>query len=273
MLRLRKLFGQTKCSVIGMIHVGALPGTPGYAGSVQSLVERACQDAEIYKDSNIDAVLLENMHDVPYVQPRDMGPEITAVMARICTQVREMLPSHVKCGVQVLAGGNKQALAIALAADLQFIRAEGFVFSHMADEGFTDACAGPLLRYRTNIRADNILVFTDIKKKHSAHAITADISLQETAKAAEFFLSDGVIVTGVATGDPVDEHHFQEVQQCTQLPVLIGSGVTTGNVDRYMDADAVIVGTHFKDNQRWQNSVNHSQVLRFMDKIHKLRNS
>jgi predicted TIM-barrel enzyme len=67
---------------------------------------------------------------------------------------------------QVLAGGNKEALSVALAAGLQFIRAEGFVFSHVADEGFTDAMAGSLLRYRTNIRADSILIFTDIKKKH-----------------------------------------------------------------------------------------------------------
>jgi len=29
------------------------------------------------------------------------------------------------------------------------------------------------------------------------HAITADIDIAETAKAAEFFLVDGVIVTGV----------------------------------------------------------------------------
>jgi hypothetical protein len=34
-----------------------------------------------------------------------------------------------------LAAANKAALAVALAADLQFIRAEGFVFSHVADEG------------------------------------------------------------------------------------------------------------------------------------------
>jgi hypothetical protein len=67
---------------------------------------------------------------------------------------------------KVLAGGNKEALSVAQASGLQFIRAEGFVFSHVADEGFTDATAGPLLRYRASIRADNILIFTDIKKKH-----------------------------------------------------------------------------------------------------------
>jgi len=55
---------------------------------------------------------------------------------------------------------------VAQAAGADFIRAEGFVFSHVADEGWIDACAGELLRYRCNIRADDILIFTDVKKKH-----------------------------------------------------------------------------------------------------------
>ena len=47
----------------------------------------------------------------------------------------------------MLAGGNREAVAVAQAARLQFVRAEGFVFSHVADEGWLDGCAGPLLRY------------------------------------------------------------------------------------------------------------------------------
>jgi len=36
----------------------------------------------------------------------------------------------------------------------------------------------------------------------SSHAITKDVNLIEMAKAAEFFLSDGIIVTGTITGEP-----------------------------------------------------------------------
>lgn len=46
------------------------------------------------------------------------------------------------------------------------MRAEGFVFGHVADEGFMQSCAAELLRYRRIIDAEHILVFTDIKKKH-----------------------------------------------------------------------------------------------------------
>jgi len=49
-----------------------------------------------------------------------------------------------------------------------------------------------LLRYRRAIGGDHIRVFADVKKKHSAHAITADLDIAETAKAAEFFVVDGV---------------------------------------------------------------------------------
>lgn len=63
-------------------------------------------------------------------------------------------------------GGNKEALAVALSSGGQFIRAEGFVFAHVADEGWMDGCAGELLRYRRAVGAGDILVFTDVKKKH-----------------------------------------------------------------------------------------------------------
>lgn len=68
--------------------------------------------------------------------------------------------------LQILAGANHEAIGTALAANLQFIRCEGFVFSHIADEGFMDGCAGELLRYRKLIDAQHIQIFTDIKKKH-----------------------------------------------------------------------------------------------------------
>ncbi len=64
------------------------------------------------------------------------------------------------------AGANKEALAVAMASGADFIRVEGFVFSHIGDEGWVDSCAGQLLRYRKTIGAENIMVWTDVKKKH-----------------------------------------------------------------------------------------------------------
>ncbi|UYV81766.1 hypothetical protein LAZ67_20002296 [Cordylochernes scorpioides] len=213
-----------------------------------------------------DGVLVENMHDVPYMAG-DPGPEITASMARICTEIRRVVP-QMPCGIQILAGANQAALAVAHATGLDFIRAEGFVFSHVADEGLMQACAGPLLRYRRAIDAEHVLVLTDIKKKHCSHSLTADISLADTALAAQFFLTDGIIITGMATGDPPQEAHVREVSEsCPHLPVLLGSGVTSDNIHCYPSSHGFIVGSHFKHGGHWAGDLDPNSVESFVSAL------
>ncbi|KAH8406778.1 hypothetical protein KR222_000378 [Zaprionus bogoriensis] len=272
MNRFLKVFGKEKCKVIGMIHVEALPGTPRYAGNWQQIFKKAEQEAKLYNNLRLDGVIIENMHDVPYVQERLLGPETVACMTRVAQIVRDIMPKQTPCGVQVLAGGNKQALAIAKASQLQFIRAEGFAFGHLGDEGYMDACAGELLRYRKHIDAEDVLVFTDIKKKHSSHAITADVSLLETAHAAEFFYTDGIILTGTATGQEASTSDLKELAGKLQVPILIGSGVTIKNVEKYFkEADALIVGSHFKSKGDWRENICDDAVSKFMTRVCQLR--
>ena len=94
----------------------------------------------------------------------------------------------------------------------------------------------------------------------------------ETAHAAEFFLSDGVIVTGVATGTEASLEELQQVKRAVDIPVLVGSGVTQENVDQYLAvADALIVGSYFKYDGHWAKGVEFERVKTFMDKVNKLR--
>ncbi|XP_030372493.1 uncharacterized protein F13E9.13, mitochondrial [Scaptodrosophila lebanonensis] len=274
MNRFLQIFGKQRCKVIGMIHVDALPGTPRYAGNWPQIIEKAIHEAHLYKKHKLDAVLIENMHDVPYLPERQLGPEIVAGMTRLAQAVRGAMPNETPCGVQVLACGNKQALAIAKASELQFIRAEGFVFGHVADEGYTDACAGELLRYRRQIDAENVLIFTDLKKKHSSHAITADVDLLDTAHAAEFFLTDGIVITGTATGSAASPKDLEQLAGKVKVPLLIGSGVTAENIALYFcDAQAVIIGSHFKRNGSWNEDISEQAVEKFMGKICQLRHA
>ncbi len=244
------IFKQDK-NLIGMIHVQALPGTPLNQLSVSDIAQQAVKEAKILAANGIQAIMLENMHDVPYLN-RDIGPEIVAALTRICSDVRQT--TDLPLGLQILAGANQAALSVAQASDFQFIRAEGFVFGHMADEGLLQSDAGELLRFRKQIGANQIQIYTDVKKKHSSHSITDDVSLEDTVEAAEFFLSDGVIVTGTHTGKPVDPQELNRVYQNAQLPVLVGSGVTPEGLHEIIDlADAFIVGSYFKHDGNWMN--------------------
>src|SRR6185503_1168022 len=159
------------------------------------------------------------------------GPEIVSAMTAIGSAVRNVIKDSKPLGVQVLAGANRAALAVAQAINAQFIRAEGFVYAAVADEGLIDeADAGPLLRYRRMINAEHIRIFADVKKKHSSHAITSDLDVSHTAKAAEIFGADGVVITGIATGQAIRINDLGSARVATTLPLIVGSGVTPESV-------------------------------------------
>ena len=252
-----------------MVHVGALPGTPKNCLTIPEIIKVAISDAQKLEQGGVDAIMIENMHDRPYLN-RKVGPEVVAAMTAIATKLRQVV--SLPLGIQILAGANKQALAVAHTAGFDFIRAEGFVFGHLADEGMMNSDAAELLRYRKLIGADNVKIWTDIKKKHSSHAISADISISDMAKAAGFFLADGVIVTGNATGEEASVKDVQAVVEAVRLPVLIGSGITERNiVDYWSYADAFIVGSYFKSDGDWQNAVELERVRSFMSRVKHLQ--
>jgi membrane complex biogenesis BtpA family protein len=245
------IFGVPR-ALIGVVHLQALPGTPRASHDIAQITEIAVNEARLYRDAGFHGLMIENTHDRPYLKA-NVGPEIIAAMSVIGSEIRKAVA--LPLGVQVLAGANHGALAVALACGASFIRVEGFVFAHVADEGLIEASAGTLLRYRRAIKADHIRVFADIKKKHSAHAITADVDLVETAKAAEFFLVDGVIVSGVATGQPTDPREVAAVAGAVSIPTLVGSGVRPENISEFSAADALIVGSSIKHDGVWSNPI------------------
>lgn len=252
------LLGREK-ALVGMVHVGALPGTPRSNRPLAAVTGQAVEEAVVLADGGFDAIILENMHDVPYLR-REVGPEIIASMTRIAQAVRERV--SLPLGIQILAGANRAALAVAHSVGARFIRAEGFVFASVADEGLLDeADAGPLLRYRKAIGANEVAILADVKKKHSAHAITADVDMTETVRAAEFCGADGVIVTGAATAQAVSFEDLRAARSAAQRLVLVGSGVTPDSVGPlFAHADGLIVGSWYKRAGRWNQPADPARV-------------
>ncbi|HEY2962019.1 MAG TPA: BtpA/SgcQ family protein [Pyrinomonadaceae bacterium] len=262
------LFSRAK-PVIGVIHVGALPGTPRSSQTVSELITAAKQEARIYKECGVDGVIIENMHDVPYLRG-EVGPEIVAAMTAIGIEVKSA--SGLPVGIQILAGANVEAMAVAHAADLDFIRAEGYAYAHVADEGFIQSSAAKLLRYRKLIGAMNVQVWADVKKKHAAHAITADVTLGETAETVEFMGADCVIVTGSATGKPPTASDVREAKHHCRLPVFLGSGITENNIaEFYNEADGFIIGSAFKVDGLWSNTIDPSRIDHLLKAIQRVK--
>lgn len=224
-----------------MIAVHALPGSPLYGGSEAAVLKEALSDLEHHMAAGVDVIVLENSHDLPYIKA-PLDPKGVALMTRIAKEIRKRFDGPI--GLQMLEAANLTALEIAHAAKLDFLRVEGYVFAHIGGAGLIEGCAGQVLRKRKALGCEHIRIFGDIKKKHCSHALTGDLDITDVLKQAEFFLIDGVIVTGARTGESPDVRELKRVKKAAHVPVLIGSGMTPQNIASYLPhADGFIVGS------------------------------
>src|SRR4051812_18487524 len=227
-----------------MIAVLPLPGSPLYDGDDQRVIDQALADLDIYKKAGVDSIILENDHDLPYIQP-PLDEKGIHLMTEIGKEARKRFNGPI--GIQMLEAANITSLEIAAEADLDYIRVEAFVFAHVGGSGVINGSGGKILRRRKALKAEHIKVFADVKKKHGSHSLTIDLDIVDEIMQAEFFLVDGVIVTSQFTGLNPDKDDLIKAKQATKLPILIGSGMNINNIVDYLPlADGFIVGSHFR---------------------------
>ncbi len=267
---IQAIFARRK-AVIGVIHLHALPGSPNYDGaSMDALLAHALSEAERYRAGGLDGLIVENHGDIPFSKPADLGPETAACMAVITQAVRTA--TSLPVGVNVLANGAVQALAVAKAAGAAFIRVNQWANAYVANEGFMEGRAAEAARYRAWLHARDVKIFADVHVKHGAHAITADRSIAELARDVEFFDADVAIATGQRTGDSATTEELRTIAAGTSLPVAVGSGVNPDNVGDILSiADAVIVASYLKQDGVWWNEVDPDRVATFMQAVAKAR--
>ena len=263
---IRDLFGRDKV-VIGVVHCPALPGSPGHRGGpIEDIYERALIDAEAYVAGGAHGLIIENHGDIPFLKPADIGPETAAHMAVITDRVRRAC--GVPLGINVLANAAIPAIAIARAGGAGFIRVNQWVNAYVANEGLIEGEAAKALRYRAAVRAEDVKIFADTHVKHGAHAIVADRTITELTRDVAFFHADAVIATGQRTGDTATMEEIETIRSATDLPVLVGSGVTKDNVAAILACtDGVIVASSLKHDGVWWNKVDIHRVKAFMRAI------
>ncbi|MGI8421572.1 MAG: BtpA/SgcQ family protein [Gaiellaceae bacterium] len=258
---LEEIFGRPRV-LIGTVHSLALPGSPQYRGqSLEEVYDFAVREAVAFQEGGLHGVLVENSWDLPFSKPEDLGFETAAAMGVLADRVGRAVDLPV--GVNVLANGVACSIAVAQAAGGRFVRANQWVNAYIANEGFIEGPAASASRYRSSLRAEGIRVFADVHVKHGSHAIVADRPVAEQARDAEFFDADVLIATGQRTGGETEVEEITGIRAGTQLPVIIGSGVTAENAPKLLAvADGAIVASSLKEDGVWWNPVSLERVRR-----------
>ncbi len=242
----------TAPQLIGMVHLGPLPGAPGFAGDFEAVLERSVADALALADAGFDALMIENYGDVPFFADR-VPPITTAAVARAVATVRAAVSQPL--GVNVLRNDGLAALSIAATCGAQFIRVNVLSGAMYTDQGLVSGRAAEIARARA-AWAPEIEILADVFVKHAAPP--PGLTLEEAA--ADTYhrgLADALVVSGPATGRAPDQKTIAKVRRAVpDAPLLIGSGATSRNVGRLLEAaDGVIVGTDVKTKGRVENPV------------------
>jgi len=263
-----EFFGGKKKAVIGMIHIGALPGTPLYdeKGGMKALTDGAAADLEALQGGGIDAVMFGNENDRPYSLKAPTAS--VAAMSAVVTQLKPSI--RVPFGVNYL-WDPVASVAIAAATGAYFAR-EIFTGVYASDMGlWVPDCAGAV-KARRDLGVRELKLLFNINAEFAAPLDTRPLALR--ARSAVFSsLADAILVSGPITGQPAQQSDLNAVCAAVkEVPVFANTGVNIDNVADVLNvADGCVVGTHFKvDGHTW-NAVDPARVKRFMEKVESLR--
>jgi membrane complex biogenesis BtpA family protein len=258
--RFRQVFGAAK-PVIGMVHFGALPGSPLYdpEAGLEGLVEGIAKDLRALQAAGFDAVMFGNENDRPYEFAVD--PASTATMAYAIGRLRQEIT--VPFGVNVLWDA-KSSIALAAATGAAFVR-EIMTGTYASDMGPWTPNAGAAMRYRDRLHRRDLALLYNISAEF---AFSLDQrSLPDRARSAVFSsIPDAILVSGAITGEAASLSDLEAVKKAlSDTPVLANTGVKHATVaDVLRLADGCIVGSSLKvDGNTW-NPVDPERAAEFM---------
>ena len=244
----KRVFGDGK-PVIGMVHLGALPGSPLYdrERGLDGVVSAAAKDLAALQAAGFDAVLFGNENDRPYEFEVDRAS--TATMAYVIGQLRSKIA--VPFGVNML-WDPMSTIALAAATGADFIR-EIFTGTYASDMGPWTPNAGKAMRYRNRLGRGDLAMLYNVSAEF-AYSLD-ERPLPDRARSASFSsIPDAVLVSGQITGEAAAISDLEAVKAVLpDTPVLANTRVkheTVANVLKV--ADGCIVGSSLKvDGNTW----------------------
>lgn len=264
---LQDMFGVDK-PVIGMCHLRALPGDPGYDGAagMRAVVEDAAANLDALQAGGADGVMFSNEFSLPYLTQVETAT--VAAMSRVIAELYD----HIKVpfGVNVL-WDPYASLDLAAAVDALFVR-EIFTGVYASDFGLWDTNCGAVVRHQHSIGAQRVRLLFNIVPEAAAYLARRDVV--SIARSTVFNAHpDALCVSGLTAGEETSAETLQAVKQAMpDLPVVANTGVRLSNVAEQLDiADAAIIGTAFKRAGVFENPVDADRVRSLMDKVKALR--
>lgn len=264
---LKQVIGTEK-AIIAMCHFQPLPGDPYYdtEKGVAYALETARRDLAALQNGGVDAIMFSNEFSLPYLTrvPTVTAASMAYIIGRLWGEIR------VPFGVNALWDAEA-SLDLAAATGAKFVR-EIFTGVYASDFGIWDTNVGKTIRHKKNIGADGVKLLFNIVPEAAKYL--ADRDLESIAKTTVFNnRPDALCVSGITAGAATDTQMLKRVKDAVpNTVVLANTGVRYENVEQQLSiADGAVVGTTFKVDGVFENTVDEGRVKKFMDKVKSFR--
>ncbi len=264
---IKKTFGTYK-PIIAMCHLQAMPGDPYYNKNdgMDWVVEMARKDLHALQDGGVDAVMFSNEFSLPYLTKVPTGT--TAAMARVIGELRNEI--KIPYGVNVL-WDPIASIDLAAAVGASFIR-EIMTGVYASDFGLWDTNVGETVRHKSTMSVNDLKLLFNIVPEAARYL--ADRDIESIAKSTVFNNRPDVLcVSGLTAGTETDTQTLIKVKKAVpDTAVFCNTGCREDNIDAQLSvADGAVVGTTFKFDGKFENTVDQARVKSFMNKVKAFR--
>jgi hypothetical protein len=260
MSALLSLLRTGKQPVVGMVQLAALAGGSRYRqAGIDEVLEPALKDAEILATHGVDALMVQNLGDIP----TDLHATSAQVawMTRVVHEVRRRTGKPT--GLNLLENDAEAMIAVASAAEADFVRIKIYVGAMVTPFGIESAQAFAAIKARTAWSADDVAIFADVHDR-TGNPLVAGTLEDDLDAAVRLGAADALVLTGKTY--PGTKELIETARRVVgKTPILVGGGVTPSNIREIQAvADGVIVSSSLKHNGTAFGRFDPARVREFM---------
>jgi uncharacterized protein len=256
-------------TVLGMVHLRPLPGTPFYEeGSLWKMLDDAVASALALRDGGADGCLVQTVDRVYSVED-ESDPARTAAVALIVRAIVEATAGEdFLVGVQLMRNAVKASLAVAKVAEADFVRVGALVGATLTAHGLVQANPLDVMDYRRKINAQDVDIVAETDTMHFSW-LGGGRSNGRVAKDAHQSGAQAVCVSHA------DEQRVRDMvtsvrEAVPAMPVLLAGNTTHENAARLLAvADGAFVGTCLEQDG-WGGPVDVDRVKSYVEIVREL---
>lgn len=256
--------------VIGLIHLKPMPGTAYYQdGDYEESIKKAVADAKALENGGASGCLIQTV-DFVYPKGDDTDYVRVSCLSVIANEVKKVVSSDFKVGVQIMWNCITPSLAVAKSIKADFTRCTALVGETESPFGRIEADPIKVLEYRNKIQAQGVDLLAEVagyhfKAEYNKENFISTVagSLMVKANAVEVYNKD----------ETMNNRLVDDIRSVyPHVPIILGGGTNVENVSRRMiNADGALVGSCF-ENAKWGSRIDESIVAEYMKEVRKITN-